>query len=65
MTRLPDDDDACPDTPGLVELQGCPDKDGDGIPDHLDKCPEAPEDFDGNQDEDGCPENEDTDGDTG
>lgn len=32
------------------------DADGDGIPDHLDRCPHVPEDFDGWQDEDGCPE---------
>ncbi len=32
------------------------DRDGDGIPDHLDKCPDDPEDFDGFQDQDGCPE---------
>jgi hypothetical protein len=33
-----------------------PDRDGDGIPDDLDKCPDNPEDFDGFQDEDGCPD---------
>ncbi|MBA2665007.1 MAG: OmpA family protein [Bradymonadaceae bacterium] len=32
------------------------DSDGDGIPDHLDKCPFEPEDFDGFQDGDGCPD---------
>jgi OOP family OmpA-OmpF porin len=32
------------------------DRDGDGIPDNLDKCPDQPEDFDGFQDEDGCPD---------
>ncbi|MEQ8280658.1 MAG: OmpA family protein [Deltaproteobacteria bacterium] len=60
----PDDDDRCPDDPGPAELKGCPDRDGDGIPDIDDQCPDAPEDFDGNEDEDGCPENEDSDGDT-
>jgi outer membrane protein OmpA-like peptidoglycan-associated protein len=34
------------------------DRDGDGIPDHLDKCPDEPEDFDGFEDEDGCPEHD-------
>jgi outer membrane protein OmpA-like peptidoglycan-associated protein len=58
-----DSADQCPDTPGLPELAGCPDRDGDRIADHLDKCVEVPEDFDGNQDEDGCPETEDRDGD--
>jgi outer membrane protein OmpA-like peptidoglycan-associated protein len=39
-----------------------PDRDGDGIPDHLDECPDEPEDFDGFEDEDGCPD-PDNDGD--
>lgn len=33
-----------------------PDRDGDGIPDAVDGCPDDPEDKDGYQDEDGCPE---------
>jgi OOP family OmpA-OmpF porin len=32
------------------------DRDGDGIPDDVDKCPDQPEDKDGFQDEDGCPD---------
>ena len=32
------------------------DTDGDGIPDTLDKCPNQPEDKDGFEDEDGCPD---------
>ena len=32
------------------------DRDGDGIPDSVDACPEEPEDKDGFEDEDGCPE---------
>ena len=32
------------------------DTDGDGIPDADDECPNDPEDFDGFQDEDGCPD---------
>jgi len=39
-----------------------PDRDGDGIPNHLDLCPDDPEDFDGFEDEDGCPD-PDNDGD--
>lgn len=39
------------------------DRDGDGIPDPDDACPDEPEDFDGYEDEDGCPEDQDTDGD--
>ncbi|HEX3695339.1 MAG TPA: OmpA family protein [Polyangia bacterium] len=32
------------------------DSDNDGIPDNVDKCPNEPEDKDGFQDEDGCPD---------
>ena len=32
------------------------DRDGDGIPDALDKCPDEPEDKDGFEDDDGCPD---------
>ena len=35
---------------------GLSDRDGDGIPDKYDKCPDEPEDMDGFQDEDGCPD---------
>ena len=35
---------------------GLLDSDHDGIPDELDACPNAPEDFDGNEDWDGCPD---------
>jgi len=38
------------------------DRDGDGIPDAVDACPDEPEDKDGFQDEDGCPD-PDNDGD--
>jgi hypothetical protein len=38
------------------------DRDGDGVPDDLDQCPDLPEDKDGIQDDDGCPE-DDADGD--
>ena len=39
---IPDDEDRCPDTPGLAAFKGCPDRDGDGIPDIDDKCPDVP-----------------------
>ena len=40
-----------------------PDRDGDGIPDQFDKCPDVPEDKDGIDDGDGCPEDDaDSDG---
>jgi OOP family OmpA-OmpF porin len=32
------------------------DRDGDGIPDASDQCPDRPEDFDGFEDTDGCPD---------
>jgi outer membrane protein OmpA-like peptidoglycan-associated protein len=36
-----DEDDKCPDVPGVASLQGCPDRDGDGIADDEDKCPDV------------------------
>jgi OOP family OmpA-OmpF porin len=41
---------------------GYGDRDGDGIKDNVDKCPDEPEDKDGFEDEDGCPD-PDNDGD--
>jgi len=41
-----------------VAAPGPGDADGDGIPDDKDECPKVPEDFDGFQDEDGCPEDD-------
>jgi len=35
---------------------GSRDRDRDGIPDHLDDCPGVPEDLDGFEDTDGCPD---------
>lgn len=37
-----DEEDQCPETPGLAELFGCPDTDLDGIADIEDQCPEIP-----------------------
>jgi outer membrane protein OmpA-like peptidoglycan-associated protein len=39
------------------------DRDGDGIPDEMDKCPDQPENYNGFEDADGCPDDPDTDGD--
>lgn len=59
--------DKCPDVPGLVRLEGCPngsngDRDGDGVLDKVDKCPDVP----GLVGLEGCPNddnNNDRDGD--
>ena len=46
-----DEDDLCPDTPGLEEFKGCPDTDGDGLFDAVDNCPNAAGPIENN----GCP----------
>lgn len=43
-------------TVGLPTRGGRKDSDGDGITDKQDRCPEAAEDLDGFEDNDGCPE---------
>jgi hypothetical protein len=55
---VPDDRDRCPDQAGVPENDGCPDvdTDGDGLIDRLDKCPFEAEVYNGNADEDGCPD---------
>ena len=55
---IKDNDDACPDVPGLAQFQGCPDTDGDGVADKDDNCPEVAGPVENN----GCPW-PDTDGD--
>lgn len=45
----------CGDLPGDI--------DGDGYPDPADECPQEPENFQGYQDHDGCPDDPDSDGD--
>lgn len=47
---------------GFVE-EAPKDRDGDGLLDPNDKCPDDPENYDGHQDDDGCPDDPDTDGD--
>ena len=39
---ISDEDDSCPDEPGVALTKGCPDKDGDGIADKDDQCPDIP-----------------------
>jgi outer membrane protein OmpA-like peptidoglycan-associated protein len=41
---------------GFIFEPGTGDRDGDGIKDDVDKCPDDPEDYDGFEDEDGCPD---------
>ncbi|MBV8759112.1 MAG: OmpA family protein [Deltaproteobacteria bacterium] len=41
---------------GIVFEPNIGDRDGDGIKDDVDKCPDDPEDYDGFEDEDGCPD---------
>lgn len=36
---IPNYYDECPETPGVVQFDGCPDTDGDGVVDSLDQCP--------------------------
>jgi outer membrane protein OmpA-like peptidoglycan-associated protein len=56
---VPDSTDRCPAMAGSIENEGCPDidSDGDGLVDRLDKCPLEAEVYNGNDDEDGCPDN--------
>ena len=51
-------DDKCPLAAGPKENQGCPwgDRDNDGVTDNVDVCPDAPEDKDGDRDDDGRPD---------
>jgi OmpA-OmpF porin, OOP family len=46
----------CVDKGAPVIVKGPGDRDGDGILDNVDKCPDEPEDKDGFMDEDGCPD---------
>ncbi|MGN6110736.1 MAG: OmpA family protein [Kofleriaceae bacterium] len=52
--QLPDAEQ--PREAGGLSPRGPSDRDGDGIVDELDRCPDDPEDFDQFEDEDGCPD---------
>jgi len=41
---------------GFIFEPGIGDRDGDGIKDDVDQCPDDPEDYDGFEDENGCPD---------
>lgn len=65
---VPDELDKCPSEASPGSPDGCPppappsvsaDGDGDGVPDDVDRCPKEPEDKDGFEDSDGCPELDD------
>jgi len=45
-----------PDAPPAAPAHGASDRDDDGIIDSLDACPDQPEDLDGFEDGDGCPD---------
>ncbi|MDR1582441.1 MAG: thrombospondin type 3 repeat-containing protein [Prevotellaceae bacterium] len=61
--NIPDNEDECPNIPGLAITKGCPDNDGDKIPDHQDDCPTifGLEQYKGcpDSDLDGIPDNKD------
>jgi outer membrane protein OmpA-like peptidoglycan-associated protein len=64
---IPDDEDACPDVPGVrsddPKKNGCPpDRDGDGIPDAEDACPDVPGVHSADPKKNGCPADRDGDG---
>lgn len=60
---IEDDQDQCPDIPGMAQFNGCPDSDGDGIGDKDDACPLVAglAQFNGcpDTDNDGIPDNKD------
>ncbi|MCL2723377.1 MAG: OmpA family protein [Polyangiaceae bacterium] len=66
---IPDDEDACPDVPGVKSddpaKNGCPesDRDGDGILDKDDACPDVPGVASSDPSKNGCPLPKDRDGD--
>ncbi len=47
---------------GPAVVVECLDGDQDGVCDDMDRCPDAPEDVDGFEDADGCPDDQDKDG---
>lgn len=53
-----DPNDACPDTAGSEQLDGCIDSDGDGISDPNDRCDNTPSKYAGKVNEQGCYENQ-------
>jgi outer membrane protein OmpA-like peptidoglycan-associated protein len=57
--RLASDERVCPKrkpAPPVPAVDPNADRDRDGIPDRIDRCPDEPEDRDGFEDDDGCPD---------
>lgn len=56
--RVVDRVDQCADVPGRARFAGCPapDRDRDGIADADDRCPDRAEIWNGQRDDDGCPD---------
>jgi OmpA-OmpF porin, OOP family len=57
--RLANDERVCPKrkaVPPAPMVDPNADRDRDGVPDRIDRCPDEPEDRDGFEDEDGCPD---------
>jgi outer membrane protein OmpA-like peptidoglycan-associated protein len=52
---ISDETDKCPDEPGSITAEGCPDQDGDGVADTNDQCP----DMAGTAKANGCPDQDD------
>jgi outer membrane protein OmpA-like peptidoglycan-associated protein len=54
--RLASDERVCPKPKPEPRVDPNADRDRDGLPDRLDRCPDEPEDRDGFEDDDGCPD---------
>lgn len=55
--KLQDGDHAPGNSAPAIPVSGrVNDRDADGVPDDIDKCPDDPEDMDGFEDADGCPD---------
>jgi len=60
--ELPSVEDEPIDRGDIIVVVSDGDRDSDGVPDVVDKCPDEPEDINGYQDNDGCPDPDPGDG---